>query len=372
MSITDKNTVFIVGAGTSAPFGLSLGGDLITSIANAISTERRLIESSDSRPYGALKTFAIGAVRTVPGFQRLPIHGTVLRRCWDEANRQFSDHANDYLRKINELKDLLSGQTSETIDDFIVENPGYAEISKQCIAALFFLSCYNIRDELSVKDFEARSYGKDSTRNWVHLFINIVRQGIRTNEVSAENKVKVITFNYDTVLEYILEKQFSNTERRMAHWSEYVEILHVHGQCGLLSEMNGSPAAICNEWAKGIHVVNEDGVPEHVTESRRRAASLVQSAKELFFCGFAFSGPNRRLLKIDEPDLRLGKRRISFCNYDGNVGISRIVAEYEYLRQMSAMDGNVLTEIVEAAGTPDRPLGVADWLRLGYLGELPA
>ncbi|RNC96789.1 MAG: hypothetical protein ED558_02705 [Oricola sp.] len=380
MTITSEGAVLVVGAGTSVQFGLSLGGDMITSIAGAIESELSTIRLLTEDRFGVFSSILSDAVNRSEGFKRLPIHGTVGQPFWDTEKSRFEGKAiNEELNKLRELQQLLTNQTSETIDDFIVENPSYAQLSKQCIAAQFVQSCCEIDRNVSARSFEARKT-VDGGRNWVHLLINIVRQGIRAGEVSTENKVKIVTFNYDMVLEYVLEQQFSNTERRSAHWSDYIEIVHVHGQCGSLSELQGHPAKICNEWAAGIHVVNEQDVPEPVLESRARARELVRSATELYFCGFAFSGPNCRLLNLHQPLAEVEERTISFCNYDGNVGVTKIVSSYETEVAVPELheDGrttvfrSTTTYIEEAAGTPDKPLGVSDWLKLGYLGELPA
>lgn len=373
MSITEENTVFVIGAGTSAPFGLSLGGDLILEVSRAIEREKRIFDSRYGGRIGITSRVAYSYFYMREGFGECPILGTVIQPYMDHKSQQIEHTVQHDLDNLWRLAELLNNQTSETIDDFIVENPTYADLAKKCVATLFFLSCCNSDGDLSANPFEARFYGKNN-RNWIHLLINIVRQGIRAAEVSADNKIKIITFNYDMILEYVLEKQFSNTERRMAHWSEYIEILHVHGQCGSLAELSDHPAEICNSWASGIHVVNEKTIPDWVHQNRERARQIVQQSEELYFCGFAFSGPNCRLLKLDEPIGPMGKRTISFCNYDGNVGVSKIVASYENIgaARNPRMPVTIPTEIEEAAGTPDHPLGISDWLKLGYLGELPA
>ena len=206
------------------------------------------------------------------------------------------------------------------------------------------------------------------------MLINIIRHGIRAGTVSEENKVKIITFNYDKILEYVLEAQFSNTEASYPHYSDYVEIIHVHGECGKIDAPHKSnPAQICLEWAEGIHVVNEPEVPKNIKQKRKRkiAQGLVQSARELYFCGFSFSGPNCRLLKLDTPASQFPDRTITVCNYDGNVGISKSVKRYENSVNSGVNVGRLTTHIEEEKGTPDSPLSVVDWLRLGHLGELP-
>jgi len=260
---------------------------------------------------------------------------------------------------------LLDGQTSETIDDFIVENPSYANLTKIGIASLFIQSCYDFGNRQALlRPFSDRHFFSQSSgqsRNWVHLLINIIRQGIRSKTVTADKKVKIITFNYDKILEHVLEKQFSNTETPLSHYTDYIEILHMHGECGDLNDVLSSPAETCLQWAKGIHVVNEPDVPEDIEKKRAEAKTIIKSARELYFCGFSFSGPNCRLLGLDSSYEGGGTRLISYCNYDGNVGIKKTVEKYKRRKQ----------DVVEAPGSVDKPLGVSDWIKQGQLGELP-
>ena len=338
------------------------------------------LELKQFRESGNLSSFTLQqkvqhSANTCGGFKTFPIIGALARTHvhdgqidWAAMDASLSD--------LKTLEGLLDGQTSETIDDFIVENPSYALHSKIGIASAFMKRCYDNDDrKLSVRTFQNRYCSTDrnpSNRNWIHLLINIVRQGIREHEVSAENKIKIITFNYDSILEYVLENQFSNTERRTAHYSNYIDIIHVHGQCGDLTDTN-LPAKTCLEWAQGIHVVNEPDVPENVQEAREKAAALVKHAEELYFCGFSFAGPNCRLLGLDSELSARSNRMISICNYDGNVGISKTVRKYEerYPKGSAVNKARCKTGIDEIAGTRSEPVGVSDWLKIGALGELP-
>ncbi len=373
MAITDQDSVLVLGAGVSAPFGLALGGSMIDQVSKALKSEIGGLYKEGDHFGRGLTTKLSSAARSAQGMSKFAIHGTVARQYMDENTRQFdADGLNPELEKIRKLSDLLDGQTSETIDDFIVENPTYADLSKICVAAQFLRSCCDFHDHnIAVKPLANRIYGTD--RNWIHLLINVVRQGIRAGTVSKEDKVQIITFNYDKILEFVLERQFANTEAGYSHYSDYINIIHVHGECGDLTDLDGAPADVCLRWAKGIHVVNESDVPEGVATKRAEAAEIIGSARELYFCGFSFAGPNCRLLGIGAPEPGLDSRLISFCNYDGNVGISKSVSKYEASRTPELVNDPDFVETVveEAAGTPEKELGVADWLRLGYLGELP-
>lgn len=367
MAITDSGSVLILGAGVSAPFGLSLGGDMISEVSKAIRKEIDTLNGISNGGGSSVWQILSSAVYITSEFNKFPIHCTIAKPHFvDSYARKNPEVLLKKLVQLESLEKLLDDQTSETIDDFIVENPSYANLTKICIASLFVQSCYDFEaEEANVKPFSNRRFPPNSAnadRNWVHLLINIVRQGIRSGSVSADNKVTIVTFNYDKILEYILEKQFSNTEASYGHYSEYVEIIHVHGQCGdLQNALSNRVAAVCRNWAKGIHVVNEENVPDNIVHNRNLAQIVIGSANEIYCCGFSFSGPNCRLLGLDVLSGNAGQVLISYCNYDGNVGISKTVKKLE----------NLIVTVEESAGSIDRCLGVSDWLMQGHLGELP-
>lgn len=369
MAITDPNSVLVLGAGVSAPFGLSLGGDMISEVSNAIRLELRSADGEVSSVISTLEGSLRSAIIRNSKYHKYSILSAVASSFWDSGNSKFEmSNVNLEIMKLRELENLLRDQTSETIDDFIVENPSFARLTKICIASLFLRSCYEFlsnSNSASVRPFSQRHFHTNPTgkiRNWVHLLINIIRQGIRSGTVSKENKVKIITFNYDTILEYVLEKQFSNTEAGYSHYSDYVDIMHVHGECGnLVDSLSNSAAETCLKWAEGIHVINEKNVPDDVEQNRALAKIAVGSARELYFCGFSFAGPNCRLLGLDSLEKTSGRVQITFCNYDGNIGISKAVKKFERKR----------VDIEEVAGSAEKGLGVSDWLKQGNLGELP-
>lgn len=368
MSITDPNSVLILGAGVSHPFGIPLGGELIDTIAAELKRENdSLFNAGD--PYST-RTKVIEAVRYNASFKRYMIHAAVASQYVD-GQAFDTDGFNKDLAKLRQLRELLTNQTSETIDDFIVENPTYSALAKIGIAAAVFSRCFDIDDRVfKPKPFEGRLSGPQRTRNWIHLLINIIRHGIRNGEVTEANKVQIITFNYDTLLEYVLERQFENTESRMGHFSRYVEINHVHGGFDLLEAGGSEPARTVLSWANKIHVVNQADMSDEVNVARTRAQDQIRRAANIYAVGFSFAGPNCRRIgldKIGDPRLPDGpvSRRIHFCNYDGNAGLKSAVEKFE-LHGISAQ-----VTINEAAGTVDRPLGVVDWIKSGHLGELP-
>jgi len=218
------------------------------------------------------------------------------------------------------------------------------------------------------------SLGQNATkeRNWIHLLINIIRQGIRQGLVTQDNKIQIITFNYDMILEYVLDNQFANTEFLTGKmWQDYIEILHPHGKCDSFPSLAPNTANAIVKWAQGIFVIQENpmGLADEVFLARERAQEWVVSATEIYAAGFSFAGPNCRLLGMETKAFKAAKvyKKIDFCNYDGNLGLSRTVSKLK----VSANSIHPRVEVEEQSGKQGSPLSVVNWIRMGVIGELP-
>lgn len=369
MSITRRTSVLVLGAGVSEPFGIPLGGQLVDLIANQIDEES---SEAVSDHYGG-KAFDASIVVnwTEPArWHRHPIFGTIMRQRMN-GNTLPTKEAYEAFLEIQALRELLRNQTAETIDSFIAENPKSAPLAKLALAALLLRSSYtpgreNHGEPLSIKPFAARTLKcqhrrndlPQTERNWVHLLINIIRHGIDSGSVSSNDTIKIVTFNYDTILEHVLETQFANRESPLGPFSNYVEILHVHGQVGKLAPACMNPSEIAFEWSKGISVVKEATPPPEVLAARERARSLIAEAEHVYAVGFAFAGPNCRLLGLNSQPAT-HNRLLTYCNYDGNRGIKEAARLYA-------------SRTEEVPGEWSRPLSVTDFIRAGYLGEPPS
>lgn len=366
MPITDEGSVLILGAGVSAPFGIPLGGDLITKIADQITRESRSAYENDhfDRPHiSARKTIDWAAHADV--WHSFPIYGSLIRSKVDQDFRLTSEKAREADTELQKLLGLLTDQTAETIDAFIAENPGVAPITKLAVSAYILRCLYRPTGsglhQLSLAPLASRTFEVDgrTERNWIHLLINIIRHGIDNHHVTKENKISIITFNYDTILEHVLSKQFHNRETPLEPYAEYVEILHVHGQFQPLEATCSDPSRLCQTWASGINVVNEHEPCEQVLAARTRARELIKEASKIYSIGFSFAGPNCRMLHLHKSLLNQA-RQLIYCNFDGNIGVKESAERYVKARS-----------IVERAGTWDRRLGVTDFIKAGFLGEPP-
>lgn len=371
MTIADSRSVLLLGAGVSEPFGMPLGGQLVSRIARQIGKELRAAEIEDSYGQKAIATHRIQDWASyAAAWHDYPIHGTVVAA---DGTGRFTPAGMTAARtQLQDLLALLQNQTAETIDAFIAENPKVAPLTKMAVAAMMLKAMYTtthdnkhnlILRQLDARELDVGHRGGEPNRrerNWIHLLINIVRHAIDENQVSPTNKVKIISFNYDTILEHVLERQFSNRETRLAHYSEYFEIHHVHGKFGEIAGDLNQPWKTALSWSKQICVVKESKPTEEVSTARARAEHLIANAENIYTVGFSFAGPNCRLIKLTD-GRSLGGRILTFCNYDGNRGITEAAKRYVVSHQRHR----------EVAGSDERPMGVSDFIKSGYLGEPP-
>ena len=390
MAITDKRAVLMLGAGVSAPFNVPLGGQMIDAIRRQILRERPDLPSGQKKGM----SHVVGqAFHSHVDFLQYPIHATMgLQKENISGNSFIPGKFDASMRKVEDLFHRLDGQTSETIDDFIVQNESLADVAKIAVAAVLFLRTYCLDHHgrsLTPKPLDRRFCGhlfeaseaqkrpELDQRNWIHHLINIIRNHRRLRPDDT-HKVEIITFNYDTILEYVLDQQFANTDAEHGNWRDHIRILHVHGACGLIENFEHNlplprkpPCDLVREWAAGIHVVNDSSPPSDAVQAdRKTAAALIHDATRIHCVGFSFAESNVRLLELD----RKRGGVLNYCNYDANVGV-KMSAEKCGTKPPSSSelesDARKKLKVEENANSDRRPMEVADWFKIGYAGALP-
>lgn len=307
MSVTNENAVLILGAGASAQFNLPVGGSLLDDIRDKVQKELTKT-NSEIQAYSIYDTLDkfYGSNQSdelyLSRYTERPIFATYLyqsspnKRATYECVIKLVDEAERAVR-------FLKIQTADTIDAFIAENPSVSTIVKIAIANIFFERLYTINSNNFGSKWVLNSLNDrllKQERNWVHLLINLVRHGYTNGWVTEQNPLKVITFNYDTTLEKILTKAFSNTERELPPWGNLIKIKHMHGRMPLLEDKVEDPFVTTSAMAEAIEVATEAKPRSEVSKERGIAKSWVTSANDIYACGFAFAGPNCRLLGLNK------------------------------------------------------------------------
>ncbi len=366
MSIVDKGSVLLIGAGASADFGLPLGETLINDIMKATNKTQSPINGPPTQSPSP-NYWGSDLADGHKGMQN-PIGATVIQALAPAGPLNSSERLTAARSKAYAMGQELLAQTSETIDDFISLNPQFSEIAKLCIAGSFagkLFKSAGTGPAGQIKPLEARM-SESGARNWIHLLINIVRHGRRGR--SDERRIPIISFNYDGILEYVLEKQFSNIGVQMGRFDEHFEILHPHGFCGNLPGITPSIWKTATEWAKNIWVVNEDpaALPESVRCDRNRSRRLIENAERIYAAGFSFSHPNCELLGLNKRDQPF---EIRYHNYNNDIGID--VAVGRIAKRWGLSESQLSNFVIKGAGSEGRGLSIANWIKGGHLGAMP-
>lgn len=190
-----KPTLFILGAGASIPYGFPSGWELRNKICEAA-------EGVSSKTVTDLNT-ALG----------IPCEDII-----------------EFARNFKKSK-LLS------IDTFLSKHPKYSVIGKTLIAQqLIPKELDYVLDALLIDD------------DWYCALWNALAANATSVAELAENKIKILTFNYDRSLERYLHSAISNTfnvsEGEALDALKYFDIQHVYGSLGEFG--------ISNDYSKNI------------------------------------------------------------------------------------------------------------------------
>jgi hypothetical protein len=286
------STVFVLGAGVSAPFGFPTGDRLLQILTG---NDLEVGPSAD-------------AIRVQ--------HGHVLRML------RYSHELPDEIDKfVFELR--RSGTPS--IDNWLARRPEFQTLGKTAIA-LVIASAEN--------KVLSHGYVEDDWYKW--LFDKLTRGVMKAENLKA-NKVSFITFNYDRMLEWRLREnilghygQSSESEKAVAELLS--RIFHVHGVIGendkdLLSDF-GSIRVPAESWfssdqeqefiAHGRHALKLSSSIRIIDELAARdphldfeITSRIDGGEKIIFLGFGYDERNMSLLRMGSRVARINIQQIN-------------------------------------------------------------
>jgi len=247
-------TVFILGAGASAPFGYPTGIEL----RNLICGKSRM--------------------------------ASVIR-----ALTPVNEDARWYLESVKKFIEAFSKSSLYSIDLFLENRKEYMNIGKMMIAS------YLIVHE---KDERLR----EAQNNWYMYLYDRLKSSF---EEFDANKISFITFNYDRSLEQFLfealKNQFNKELRQCAEKLQNIPIIHLYGKLGLLDWQNregflysyaGDNICRIIKAQKDIRLITEERQIEDSCEFQE-AYKLIERSKRIYFLGFGFDETNLGRLNID-------------------------------------------------------------------------
>jgi hypothetical protein len=276
VGITEK-TVLVLGAGASMPFGFPSGRKLTEDICQrtGLFGNKSLLEQT-----GILRDGSCNRPE-------------IIRR-WTQGQRE------KFARDYETFKQALGRSGQPSVDTFLERKRKFADIGKLAIASVL------LKSELTYKMFE----GMEGRDNWYqHLFKKLDEGGLL--ESFGQNKLAIVTFNYDRSLEQYLFTALTNsyeeTKEECAKAVGKIPIIHVYGSLGLLpwqDKENNTPYDLgtgsttvkleqIEKASKTIKIIRDD----NDLEGFGKAWIEMQNAKRIYFLGFGFDQTNVNRLK---------------------------------------------------------------------------
>ena len=251
-----KPTVLVLGAGASEPYEYPLGGELLEIICNQVGNTN-----------------------------------------WTDALRQCGVEQ----ETIKNFKSELYKSHQPSVDAFLERRPEFRDVGK--LAIVFAL--LQKENETILDDFKKRKEGF-----YDYLFSQLSTPSL---EEFGNNKLSIITFNYDRSLEHFLfralKSSYGKADDLTTEVLSSIPIIHVHGTLGPLpwQEKDGRPYKIMNTKApdetaiqienasRNILIVSE---AEESTDEFNQAFECLKSARRIYFLGFGFHNSNLKKLKF--------------------------------------------------------------------------
>ncbi len=331
-----NQTLFILGAGSSAEVGLPIGDGLVTRIAKL----------TNLRYEHGIKLVS-GDWRIAEALKRHAPKGEF--NSYRQAGCQIAE-AMEYASSIDEYLD--SQQHDERIK--ICGKLGIVTsiLQAEAESALFV-------EPGSGRDF--RDSAKVSA-SWLMKFFKMLRSGIPKTKIdSLFDRVSIINFNYDRCIEHYLVNavvRFYGVDHKTAcEVVSRLRIIHPYGTVGRLPWQRPDEGI----YFGGIEDVGTErlltlsqGIKTYTEEfespsSLQKIHELVWNAETFVFLGFAFREPNMRLMRPGTPKSINTTPRAFATGY----GISKSAASI-----VTSQIGGLMASASGAVGNIELPVGM--------------
>ena len=307
-----KKTVIILGAGASHHFDFPLGNTLLENIIVGVNS---IIKPGPSR-FGHMMYHTGGnELLKDPYTQMIAFLGTKQAR---EMMPDEMDHNSIWFKLVDFAK-AIEGQTQESIDTFVRQNPTHSFFGKVFTALEVFTKMYERQEHnYNLKDFGVRDINGEP--NWYLGLIEHLRDEANDLKMLEQNRISIVTFNYDLSLEHALMTQLGNAELFAgASYKNFIDIFHVNGAPTDVPNRVPDLGSFIFEAAQGLFMYADDVVDE-VSMVRREAKIKIKKADKIFAMGFRFEPANVKTLGLSALP---SSDHIIGLNYDGNPRLKR-------------------------------------------------
>jgi hypothetical protein len=248
-----EETLFIIGAGASNPYGYPTGTEILNEIIGKFT--KRFAELYKLDNYEVPKNF---------------------------------------------VKELV-GSRDKMIDYFLATSSiNNTEIGKKAI--LLSIHDYEQKNQLDeLKKLPDDDWFRDLTREMTKDLVT--QKDVRSFK---GNRVNFLTFNYDRTIEYflggIIQHKFSVPEQEVRKYLEGIEVVHIYGRLPFLPWENSGTNSIygrpVNSAYLGKNFNSIKTIHERNSYEKEKINSLISKAKRIFFLGFGFADENLKVLDL--------------------------------------------------------------------------
>lgn len=266
-----NKTVFVLGAGASAPYNFPLGASLVDQICREVLEHENNSGNTLSKRLQRL------------GFNHL---------------------------KVREFAQELRKARPYSLDAFIETRAVFREVAKAAIADVLLRAEADSSLSTAAEDVDWYRY----------LFNKFLLVRNRDHYLEQARNLSIVTFNFDRSFEHALFQSLIANFGLNGHdaraLSQELNVLHVHGLLGTLDSLQPGDEQHSNMYGPGethlaaateiarhqIKIVDEEISPTVVAAATR----ALNEARSVYFLGFGFD--ERNLLKVELPRCLTGSR----------------------------------------------------------------
>ena len=366
--IQDKTTL-ILGAGASCHYGFPTGEGLIKQVCTEADNLIKLYEQDQHQRHTSILQSSEQLFQLVSDV----FHGYTE----DQKKRRKvvpQHHENEIFRKdAEDLKEKLFYFSSKikqldplNIDTFLRDNPSLQDVGTFLIA-LVLLRC-----EVVCKSTPENDYNKDKKQepnNWYRFLIHVLAACDNSEELKKvfldEQKLSIITFNYDVSLEYHLYNSLKKIEKFQHDARDFMKefsekcIFHVYGALHQIDWNAEDPfvdfgtpfsnnddflkkaeiAIKCSKNIKTIYGRKSNPEDSEWEEKKKKAVQHLHDAIRLVILGYGFDDENTRLLSGGgdikglkgwlDGDYYGAKNRLLLTNFNNSKRIEAKITKHE-------------------------------------------
>ncbi len=382
----EKETLLILGAGASKPYGFPLGGQLVKDIVTAIrkdsvffpylrekknlskvnlspslSDYNVFVEEEEQQNFlHKIRSHAKNArlKKLIEVNSRLPFTGENIveiqtyKICYSTELARIKLNA---IKELHDLANMLEEIDPISIDAFLRDHQEY-RIAGHAMIIYCLIKCHDKKKFIA--DFKSIDEKRD---NWYRYLLNSIKAGCKNPKNILENKLSITTFNYDVSLDFYLKSRLEKTSYFLNFSSEYLEKTKIDHIYGSICEPNiaddfydlNSKDALENDILNFHHLLY--GVLESskkhpriklIGERQPCSESLkkIKKANIIIFIGFSFDTDNlttlgfpqtknayTRLLAPKTTDGKFIPKKIFYLDYEGKM--NSLSSEFDELKK---------------------------------------